>query len=68
MSAGEHVEIRLEGYSAANTELLTKNQIYSAMVDYGLLTYDEEAGEASIPNRELMLKFNELLMPNESLG
>ncbi len=34
--------------------LVTKNQIYSAMVVYGLLTY--ENGEVFIPNKELMLK------------
>ncbi len=34
--------------------LVTKNQIYSAMAVYGLLTY--ENGEVFIPNKELMLK------------
>lgn len=47
-------------------ELTTKNQIYSAMVIYGLLTYED--GEVFIPNRELMYKYNELLLTNESLG
>ncbi len=68
MVSGEHVEIRLEGYGAVSDQLNTRNQIYSAMVVYGLLTYEEEAGEVYIPNRELMLKFKELLMSNESLG
>lgn len=68
MISGEHIEIKLEGYSATDTELKTKNQIYSAMVVYGLLTYDEEAGEVFIPNRELMERYRNLLMSNESLG
>ena len=66
MVSGERVGIRLQGYAAASTELHTKNQIFSAMVVYGLLTYED--GEVFIPNRELMDKFDELLLSNESLG
>lgn len=66
MVSGERIAIRLQGYAATSTELNTKNQIFSAMVVYGLLTY--EAGEVFIPNRELMDRFNELLLSNESLG
>ena len=58
--------VKLQGYAAVSTELITKNQIYSAMVVYGLLTY--ENGAVSIPNRELMEKFNELLLTKDSLG
>ena len=36
------------------------------MVVYGLLTYAD--GEVFIPNRELMDKFDEMLLSNESLG
>lgn len=68
MVSGEHIEIKLQGYSVTNTELNTKNQIYSAMVVYGLLTYDGDEHEVFIPNRELMEKYKELLMTNESLG
>lgn len=64
MVSGEHIEVKLEGYSATSTELNSKNQIYSAMVVYGLLTYEEEVNEAFIPNRELMDKYKELLMSN----
>lgn len=60
------MKIRLQGYAAVSAELNTKNQIYSAMVVYGLLTYED--GEVFIPNRELMNKFDELLLSNESLG
>ena len=66
MLSGERVEIVLQGYAATSDRLDTKNQIFSAMVVYGLLTY--ENGAVSIPNRELMSKFNELFMTNESLG
>lgn len=66
MAAGERIPIILQGYAATGTELKTRNQIYSAMVVYGLLTY--ENGEVFIPNRELMSKYNELLLTNNSLG
>ena len=66
MAAGERIPILLQGYSATGTELRTKNQIYSAMVVYGLLTY--ENGEVFIPNKELMDKYNELLLTNDSFG
>lgn len=66
MVSGERIGIKLQGYAATSTELNTKNQIFSVMVVYGLLTYED--GEVFIPNRELMDKFNELLLSNESLG
>ncbi len=66
MAAGGRVEIKLLGYAATDTELCTKDQIYSAMVVYGLLTYEE--GAVFIPNKELMDKYDELLLNNDSLG
>ncbi len=66
MVTGEPVEIKLQGYAATAPELETKNQIFSAMVVYGLLTYED--GAVSIPNRELMDRFDELLLSNKSLG
>ena len=66
MISGEHIEAKVQEYAATAEELTTKNQIYSAMVIYGLLTYED--GEVFIPNRELMYKYNELLLTNESLG
>ena len=66
MVSGEHIEIRLQGYAATGMELYTKDQIYSAMVVYGLLTYED--GVVSVPNRELMDKFDELLRTNHNLG
>ena len=46
-------------------ELTTKDEIFSAMVVYGMLTYYD--GCVSIPNHELMLKFQEVLA-KEDLG
>ena len=66
MVSGEPVSIALQGYAVTGTELKTKNQIYSAMVVYGLLTYKNKM--VSIPNKELMDKFNELLRNNNCLG
>lgn len=51
---------------AADERLSARNQIYLAMVVYELLTYKD--GEVSIPNRELMEKFDELLLTKDSLG
>ncbi|NBI64755.1 hypothetical protein D3Z38_17345 [Clostridiales bacterium] len=66
MTAGEGVETELQNYAAVSMELNTKDEIYSAMVTYGLLTYVD--GEVFIPNKELMDKFQELLMNKESMG
>ncbi|NBJ00148.1 hypothetical protein D3Z62_08255 [Lachnospiraceae bacterium] len=66
MVSGEHVEARMQEYAATAAELETKDQIYSAMVVYGLLTYED--GEVFIPNKELMMKYEEMLMNRESLG
>ena len=66
MVAGEHVQVRMQEYAAAAGKLETRDQIYSAMVVYGLLTYED--GEVFIPNQELMMKYEEMLMDRESLG
>ncbi len=66
MISGERINIKLQGYAATDMELYTKDQIYSAMVVYGLLTYKD--GAVSVPNRELMDKFDELLFTNHNLG
>ncbi len=47
-------------------KLNTKDEIYSAMVIYGLLTYED--GKVFIPNREIMDQFRMLLMSKESFG
>lgn len=66
MVAGGGVEAEIRNYSAVSMELKTKDEIYSAMVVYGLLTCMED--QVFIPNKELMDQFQELLMNRESLG
>lgn len=66
MVSGERVVTNIGQYAAVSMEINSKEQIYSAMVVYGLLTYKD--GAVLIPNKELMDKFNELLLSKESLG
>ncbi|MDO4325709.1 MAG: AAA family ATPase [bacterium] len=66
MIAGEGVEAEIQNYAAVSMKLNTKDEIYSAMVVYGLLTYKD--GKVFIPNREIMEQFKKLLMSKESLG
>ncbi|MEY8517382.1 AAA family ATPase [Lachnospiraceae bacterium 29-84] len=68
MVSGEGIESRMLEYAATSKELDTKDQIYSAMVVYGLLTYERESGKVFIPNKELMDKFHEMLYANKGLG
>ena len=53
-------------YAATSMNLTTKDEIFSAMVVYGFLSY--ENGFVSIPNKELMNKFNDMLLKEPSLG
>ena len=46
--------------------LQTKDEIFSAMVVYGFLNY--ENGKVAIPNKELMDKFSDMLQKEASLG
>jgi hypothetical protein len=66
MVAGIPVPAKVREYAASSMNLTTKNEIISAMVVYGFLTY--ENGCVSIPNKELMDKFNDMLMKESSLG
>lgn len=66
MAAGESIPIKLREYAATAQNLKTKEEIFSAMVVYGFLTY--EKGNVSIPNKELMDKFSEMLLKEPSLG
>lgn len=59
MVSGIPVEVELDGYSAASLQLDTRDEILSAMVVYGFLSYYE--GLLSIPNKELMTKFQNVL-------
>ena len=66
MISGESVTAKIQEYAATSMNLSTRDEIYSAMVVYGFLSYLN--GKGCIPNRELMEKFDELLVKNESLG
>lgn len=66
LTAKEPVLTEIGQYAAASMEINTREQIYSAMVVYGLLSYED--GEVFIPNKELMDKYNELLLSKNSLG
>ena len=66
MTAGEGVKVEIQNYAAVSMELKTKDEVYSAMVVYGLLTY--ENGKVFVPNKEIMKQFQKLLMSKDSLG
>lgn len=66
MISGISVPAKISEYAATSMRLSTKEEIFSAMVVYGFLTY--ENGCVSIPNKELMDRFNEMLMKEQSLG
>ena len=66
MVAGIPVSARIKEYAATSMELNTKDEIFSAMVVYGFLSYSE--GMVSIPNKELMNKFEDMLRKEQSLG
>lgn len=66
MISDESVTAKIQEYAATSMNLSTRDEIYSAMVVYGFLSYLN--GKVCIPNRELMEKFDELLVKNESLG
>ncbi|MBU3874871.1 ATP-binding protein [Faecalicatena sp. AGMB00832] len=65
MVSGISVEEDLHGYSALDLELNTRDEILSAMVVYGFLSYYD--GHLSIPNHELMEKFQRVLS-RDSMG
>jgi hypothetical protein len=60
------VSAKVEEYAATSMNLTTKDEIFSAMVVYGFLSY--ENGCVNIPNKELMDKFNDMLMKEPTLG
>ena len=66
MAAGMSVPVRIWEYAATSMNLQTKEEIFSAMVVYGFLTYKD--GEVLIPNRELLDKFSAMLRKEPSLG
>ncbi len=61
-----HMPVRmelLEEYAAGQKEPANREEIYAAMVVYGLLSYHD--GELCIPNKELMLEFQKALRDEE---
>ncbi len=59
MVSGISVEADLQGYSAADLRLEGRDEILSAMVVYGFLSYHD--GYLRIPNHELMEKYQRVL-------
>ena len=59
MISGIEIEVILGEYTAEKASFDTKDQLFSAMVNYGFLSYYE--GKLRIPNRELQLKFDKAL-------
>jgi hypothetical protein len=66
MTAGIPVPARIREYAATSMNLSTKDEIFSAMVVYGFLSF--ENGYVEIPNKELMDKFSDMLMKEPALG
>lgn len=66
LAAGIPVPAKIQEYAATSMNLTTKNEIFSAMLVYGFLSY--ENGKVSIPNKELMDKFADMLQKEPSLG
>ncbi len=66
MVSGISVPAKIQEYAATSMNLQTREEIFSAMVVYGFLTY--ENGKVMIPNKELMGKFSDMLRKESSLG
>lgn len=66
MAAGEGVPARIQEYAASSMNLKTRDEIFSAMVVYGFLSYED--GKVYIPNHELMKRFVDMLKKERSLG
>ena len=66
MIADIPVPAKVREYAATSMELKTRDEIFSAMVVYGFLNY--ENGCVSIPNKELLDKFSDMVQKEQSLG
>ena len=60
------MQVKIQEYAAAAMRLETKSEIFSAMVVYWFLSYED--GKVRIPNKELMNKFDDMIQKEESLG
>ena len=65
MVAGIPIRVKLKGYSASDLRLNSRDEILSAMVVFGFLSYHN--GYLRIPNFELMEKF-EATLERKSMG
>ena len=65
MISGIPVNIHLEGYSAEQINLNTRDKILSVMTVYGFLSYHDET--LTIPNKELRMKFD-CSLKNHKMG
>ena len=66
MISGTPVPANIQEYAATSMDLTTRDEIFSAMVVYGFLTYTD--GCVFIPNKELMDKFADMIRKEPSLG
>lgn len=66
MISGIPVPAKIQEYAATAMKLTTRDEVFSAMVVYGFLTYKD--GCVSIPNKELMDKFADMIQKEPSLG
>ncbi|MBQ8232362.1 MAG: AAA family ATPase [Lachnospiraceae bacterium] len=66
MVSGTPVLAKVQEYAATSMKLTTRDEIFSAMIVYGFLSYKN--GYVSIPNKELMDKFADMIQKEPSLG
>lgn len=66
MVSGMAVAAHVQEYAAVSMRISTKDEILSAMVVYGFLSYGD--GMVRIPNKELMDKFVDMMKKESSLG
>ncbi len=66
MIADIPVPAKVQEYAATSMKLKTRDEIFSAMVVYGFLNYED--GYVSIPNKELMDRFSDMVQKEPSLG
>lgn len=64
--SGTAVPANVQEYAAVSMELSKKDEVYSAMVVYGFLSYSN--GCVSIPNKELMDKFSDMVRQRPDFG
>lgn len=66
LMSGIPVRANVQEYASVSMDLTTKDEVYSAMVVYGFLSYAD--GYVSIPNKELMDKFADMVRQKPTFG